>query len=600
MKIGKFLVFLRVYRRATDMDEPRGSNLAVDDLLAVGWIDDTSPLPSPPLSVYDHPTLTLLPHQHRLMSCMWTLETHGVHVTNATRFHTQVGVLCDRRSTGKRTTLMSYLDWVPRPMRTTPLPQLSAIPGIGFWETVRPATLSGGNLIIVPHALLLQWVRYTEPFESRTTFVVPDLTKCRGITEETVASYDLVILSCTVVTKFTRRYQNIVWGRVVFDEADSIDVTGCPCIPSCMYWFVSSHVDDLIHPLRWTSESFQNPASGILCNGFVRNTFQHLAYYTRAHPETVHLFLRTKDDVLERSLGTPEVERVDMQTDLHPCQRSMSQLISHVQCVPVEEALYACGIRAMKLETTMQFSRILWEQKTRHARWFDGPMDSLLDHLRTKQHECVTCLESTTTPVCLTCCFNFVCVPCFFRVLEMEGQTVHRPFPWAFRCPYCRTSCPITWLSLVSDTHHIPEWPPVHAQVQSIVRQIKPDERTLLVNTEGWAQLDAWIHEFECRSLDYKTLQGTYVRMQKRLDEFNQGTGCKLLILRGLHTGFTIDCDHVICSNASPKTVAEIRDLCTPPDRKRPLRMTVFHTDSNTDALVSLRAYSDDEFPDSP
>lgn len=575
--------------------------LAVDELLDTGWIDDADPPVVTDRDAYRHPTLTLRPHQRRLMHHMYALETEGVRVTDTTRFHTQVGILCDRRSTGKRTTLLAFLDWVPRPVRDAPLPQLSTIPGIGFWETVRSSPIPGGNLIIVPHALLLQWVRYADPFVGRRTYVVSDLAKCRGVPEETMAAYDLVILSCTVVTKFTRRYHSIAWSRVVFDEADSVDVTGCPAISSRMYWFVSAHVDDLLHPLRWTTESFQNPASGILCNGFVRNTFQHLAYYTRAHPETVRLFLRTKTDALAASMGTREVQRHDLQTELHPCQRTMAQLVTHVQNTTMDEALYACGIRAMKLDTAVQFARILWENTTGHARRFDGQMGALMDHLRTKQHECVTCLDSTASPVCLTCCFNFVCVDCFFRVLETESQTAHRRFPWTIRCPYCRTSCPVTWLTLVSDTHYVPEWPPVHAQVHAIVRQIRDDERTLLVNTEGWSQLDAWIHEFECRSIEYKTLQGTYTRMQKRLDEFNRGQGCKLLIMRGLHTGFSIDCDHVICSNASERAIAEIQDLCTPPHRTRPLRMTVFHTDvTETEPATRWNELDEYEFSDSP
>lgn len=550
-------------------------------LLRTGWIQPSENHVAP--DPVENPYVSLFPHQREVFDHMYRLETEGVTVSPTTSFRTQVGILCDKRGTGKRTTLLSYLETFPKSRRSSPLSQLNPMFGVGYWETTDTEPTNGGNLVVVPHSLIVQWARASGSFPRMKTLVLPNLARWKG-TASHVAMFDTVIISCNILMQFYNRYKDIRWSRVVFDEADSIDAVSCPHVKSTMYWFISAHLYNLLHPLQWSTTHLLLPVTGMMCNGFLRNTFQRLAYYTNDHEEIVRLFLRVHDEFLMNTYPRPDIRYNLVPTPIHPTERTLEEILAHTETRTRVDFLYACGIRPRDLQETVEEAKVVWNFDSTNPIRFGGDANALVKHLHPKSKECVVCMEKTRSSICFTCCFNFVCLECLKRILSTESNQIQTTYPWMVRCPCCRSSCPLQWMSYIDKTEVVPEWPIFQPKVDHVLQTIDTEERTILLNRD-WNQLEVWTHAFETWSIDYRIVQGTYARIQKMIDDFNHERGCKLLILRGLYHGFHIDADHIVCTDVSMESLQELIDMCRSPTRTKPITVSLFEAETSQDAI---------------
>ncbi len=110
-------------------------------------------------------------------------------------------------------------------------------------------------------------------------------------------------------------------NRVIFDEADSINIPNNLKIDAIFYWFVSSSSTSLCNPdgvektitEQKSINSHGGPPHvynvsktikehGIKCNGFIKKTFQNV----EGDPERSHYFLKNNDAFIEISFKLPE------------------------------------------------------------------------------------------------------------------------------------------------------------------------------------------------------------------------------------------------------------------------------------------------------
>ena len=110
-------------------------------------------------------------------------------------------------------------------------------------------------------------------------------------------------------------------NRVIFDEADSINIPNNLKIDAIFYWFVSSSSTSLCNPdgvektitEQKSINSYGGPPQvynvsktikehGIKCNGFIKKTFQNI----EGDPERSHYFLKNNDTFIEISFKLPE------------------------------------------------------------------------------------------------------------------------------------------------------------------------------------------------------------------------------------------------------------------------------------------------------
>lgn len=538
-----------------------GETINRDTIVHTGWIRgppehvEVEPIPNP------HMPGPLWPHQLALFRYMYTYETNGVTVSETSVFRTQVGILCDRRGTGKRTTLLSYISTFPRGHRTDRLPMLHPLLGIGHWETRDNEPTQGGNLFVVPHCLITQWARQVGTFEALYALVLPNLSKWKG-TQAHIAKFDAVVISSTIIGQFFNRYKHVRWSRVVFDEVDSIGAINCPHFQAHMFWFISPHPKNLLHPSEWNDRHLLEalfPGGGMLYAGFLRQTFQRLAYYTDEHEEISRLFLRTHEQYLNDSVVRPRVEYDTIRACKHPTELTSQELVDFLDQCDDHDMMYVCGIRPRGLKSAIYEGKNVWRDQVTSR--LQGDPEALYKMLEEKQGDCMVCMETFEHTGCLSCCMNFVCMNCVRKLITTTFRNNPTGFPWSIKCPCCRNLCPLPWISYTDENVVVPEWPIFEPYVDQVIQSIDPDVKTVLL-LRDWTDIELWSSALESAGVDYRILHGTYTRINKLVEDFRRGKGCKLLVLRHLHRGYHLFPEHIISTDRDESIIQEFVDLC--------------------------------------
>jgi hypothetical protein len=142
-----------------------------------------------------------------------------------------------------------------------------------------------------------------------------DINKLNGV--------EIVLISASLYNElaFYMIKDKYFVNRVIFDEADSINIPNNLKIDAIFYWFVSSSSTSLCNPdgvektinEQKSINSYGGPPHiynvsktikehGIKCNGFIKKTFQNV----EGDPERSHYFLKNNDSFIEISFKLPE------------------------------------------------------------------------------------------------------------------------------------------------------------------------------------------------------------------------------------------------------------------------------------------------------
>jgi len=216
-------------------------------------------------------TRPLLDHQRSTLAAALALEkakSAGIEVPGLPSdplggtFYTSCGILGDRVGSGKSLTALALMKQPPPPSHYVEyVTQQASADGraIGLLRTrsqlvtrrgaaLTPTTAS---LLIVPHALVEQWVHY---IQRDTTLRVCTVKRKADALEPTflanLAAYDVVIVSSTMwgtfkdycrPTENKPAIRSILWQRVFIDEADSVSFHNDPDeLHGLFYWFISA------------------------------------------------------------------------------------------------------------------------------------------------------------------------------------------------------------------------------------------------------------------------------------------------------------------------------------------------------------------------
>lgn len=99
------------------------------------------------------------------------------------------------------------------------------------------------NLIVVPHNIFHQWKK---DIETQTTFKLHSIRTVKDSMElDVLRKADIVLCNSNKYNKLTRMYQKYRWARVIFDEADSVNIPNNLPISANFLWFVTTTFREL-------------------------------------------------------------------------------------------------------------------------------------------------------------------------------------------------------------------------------------------------------------------------------------------------------------------------------------------------------------------
>jgi SNF2 family DNA or RNA helicase len=434
---------------------------------------------SSPTTTYAPPSLTadLKLHQKTILHAMLKLETEDIRLDNNKSVRAQLGICADSPGSGKSVDILSLICTRPIIPNTPkleatygPLVQLSSTPDmLNYIES---------NLIVVPHQTVRQWKTYIDDF-TKLKYII--ISKKSDFSSSKVnispAAGSIILCSSTCYNAFMQSSfcKNKTFSRVVFDEADSINIPACRYVSASFTWFVSSSLQNLLFPSgncyvpsvvpslnRYTIT--KTSIDGIRRSGYIKDCFKALEN-TEANAVVKKLILKNNDTYIAQSFQIPKVIYKHVLCQTPRFMRFLTDVITtdvltFLNAGDVQGAIEKLGCPVDTGDNIVSlFCSKLSQQKENtektlectKAYVFTRPQEmdtqnkkiiSLENEIKTIEDKiqhiksrilnnkfCPICLDDITTPALTSCCQNTYCFDCLTRTLSVSD------FP---TCPMCR------------------------------------------------------------------------------------------------------------------------------------------------------------------
>lgn len=284
-----------------------------------------SPLASPPRDT----NVVLRAHQLALLHRCRNFERGSIQLRDFSIFpncdgeiDTNIGVVGDMVGSGKSYVLLALIMDTPcfRPRARTKIMSDSRV--IVTQNTSSPTDngmILGNTLLVVPHNIVNQWQTYVQNYSDAlwdSCAVVNRNKNMENIdVKDMFTSNKLVIVTSTFYNRLAMMIKsaNIVLNRLVFDEADSLQIPACATLDASFTWFVTASYANLlfpkgyigVHPVTRREVMY---ASGLHNSGFIKNVFQELYMTSCGRKYSRALVVRNSDNFVLHSIRLPEVK----------------------------------------------------------------------------------------------------------------------------------------------------------------------------------------------------------------------------------------------------------------------------------------------------
>jgi hypothetical protein len=211
--------------------------------------------------------VALKPHQRTLLHACHRLERQEVPVMelqlseiwwNDGMLTTQVGIMADPPGSGKSYVALAVVQATldaPLPAPERRVHRVNA----ALRERLQVAmpellTIARASLIVVPHLLYAQWQGYVAAFRLRMLKVnkrarLQELEQA-GDLPALLADVDVLLVTSTVYNAVAQllNSRRLKMRRVIWDEADTIQIAGVVPVEACFHWLVTASYGNLLQP----------------------------------------------------------------------------------------------------------------------------------------------------------------------------------------------------------------------------------------------------------------------------------------------------------------------------------------------------------------
>ena len=327
---------------------------------------------------------------------------------------------------------------------------------------------SACNLLVAPNHLIYPiWEYY---INNHTTL------SCKVITPHSIPLQNKDIENVDIVLCNAKYYNmliktcDVVWCRVFFDEADSINIPACTQPRARFVWFISSSLQNMLFPNGYFWKLKENKlircvTTGVPKYGYIRNTCKHLE--TSIGNDILPLIIvKLNDDYIDSFMNLHQYDKKNISCEepyylriLHdeiPVNiedylngSDMDTALEKLGCpIDTKENLISYFCRQFESQKSnlllkkkyyedmdIEFMHI--QDKLKKTNDKITTLDSKLNTIRHKIASYDTSLQDIICPICLettqdryifSCCLNVYCTECVKKVL-LHNQTT---------CPLCR------------------------------------------------------------------------------------------------------------------------------------------------------------------
>jgi len=355
-------------------------------------------------------------------------------------------------------------------------------------ETVKPCNNG-------PNVRDAKYYRYLDPYYENSEEIDQILEQYGELDSTKLKGYEIVLISASLYNEFAfymnkgKKCNNDYFfvNRLIFDEADSINIPNNIRINSIFYWFVTSSFTSLCNPdgiektvtekkiFNRYGQSYTQDVTkkirekGIKCNGFIKDTFKKF----EGDPDRMNYYLKNDDAFIEISFKLPEILehmmicRDNLQIKILNGLVSNDILlmlnagdtegaISRVSCEKGSEDNIISVVTQRLEQKILEFKDELKEKQTKEYTTPKAKQEALertqqkvtetrnkikLIEERIKGVECCDiCFDDITNPAVTGCCQNVFCFSCL--AISISGKNL---------CPKCRDPLTLDKIMLIKN-----------------------------------------------------------------------------------------------------------------------------------------------------
>lgn len=414
--------------------------------------------------------VSLKDHQRRsLFSCLKLEHEDNVILPEGKKIRSKIGIYSDDVGTGKSAVILALCNQLP------PRQHQNILHSTNFFSIYSEDELTNNqhNILIVPHNLISHWKKMIQTFVPDMKHFIIEKTKDINnfIKDE---QYRLIICSSTRLNSF---YQdailkhNLIFNRVIYEEADSINLPSNPYIESMFYWLVTATPEKLF---------FSAKNRGFLSN--LINNMKNLSifgsrYYSPMVSGIIYQDQWFEDDIgsitiknsyesIRESLGLPKIV---IQNIICKTPHNINGLNQYLTNEKVKEALIAgdtthaiellnCRVdnnsnlvsaivsnlkkSIFRIKHRINYRNDIQEQDfrelsqleldrqvadTKELETLQFKLDSITERLQSNCN-CPICLSKPSIKATLDCCQQWFCFECITECLVHSNK-----------CPMCRS-----------------------------------------------------------------------------------------------------------------------------------------------------------------
>lgn len=581
----------------------------------VGTIPDDSPVCQQSTTIHN---IVLKKHQLQTIYAMSVLEENRKRINTHEYLISEIGVLSNKVGSGKS---LCVLGLVANNVRLCTQDFVTCHFGdsVFVMDDRQYMNIKGGNLIVVPNHLISIWEDYLMQY---TTFRYAIIRKRMfPIDWENIEPYDIVLCSAKYYNMLIKTCPWI-WSRVIFDEADSINIPACTKPPSRFVWFVSSSLNNLLfcngHYWRCNENSTLTRVitRGITRQGYIKSTFKELEsmnadtilpgiivkmndtyvdQYIQLPPVHEHLirctdpiYLRVLRDVLPESiesllngcdttgaldhLGCPVDKKENIISyicrSLHVQKRNYELKLNYLSNMETFDSETYENLSTKVKKTNDKIYEIDLKLKNIHTKINQFVTDSIQDI----DAYCPICMEQGIKDLCLfACCLNVFCKNCVQQLVQHSTKT----------CPLCRNDMKTNNILLQSKhTTNETKYDKITGLLKHIISK---DARQILIFVWHDNTLNKISHILTSQHFNFRVLSGNTNTIKRVVQWFNDGKIKVLVVnasLYGCGLNLTNATDIIFFQKMSPEIEVQLLGRAYRLGRTIPLHLhRILHED---------------------
>lgn len=432
--------------------------------------------------------------EHQAYSLFYMTQLERQLITfNSMKLKTNIGVYSDCVGAGKSFTLLSLIGANPKTTES----QIHEVHGVNNVYVCKEQYKVSNHttLIVVPHSICKQWEEYIQE-KTSFSYIKINSKKLIDSFDCNASNHEIVLISSSMYNEFIMKanVDDVRWNRVIFDEADTINIPSCIKPETNFTWFVTSSLQNLMFvngyyyqvtpysslinsPYSRMNTATRHFVNGIKRSGYIKDVFRNLG------PNSDHILssiiVKNEDTFVQNSFQLEEPTREYIHCT-NPVYMSIidsvvnRQVLERLNAGDKTGAIEAMGCNVNTLSNivdlvsedikqrlnnreselsyvnSLTYSRVSdREQQAKRIKDIEEDISKLKEKMKDiedkfnfyKNDLCPICMDTLDDPVaCMTCCNNMFCVRCITECVKHKQS-----------CPMCRAPVTSTSMNVIHD-----------------------------------------------------------------------------------------------------------------------------------------------------